>query len=38
MFDIAFNLILEFIKMLGWYIPIFILLSYISELVRLGDR
>lgn len=37
MFDIAFNFILEFINMLGWYIPIFILLGYVSDLVRLGD-
>lgn len=38
MFDIAFELIIEFIKMLGWYIPIFITLSYVSDLVKLGDK
>lgn len=38
MFDIAFELILQFIKMLGWYIPIFIALTYVSDLVRLGDK
>lgn len=37
MFDIAFELIIEFIKMLGWYIPLFIVLGYVSDLVRLGD-
>lgn len=38
MFDIAFELIIEFINMLGWYIPIFLVLSFISDLVRLGDK
>lgn len=38
MFDIAFELIIEFITMLGWYVPIFIVLSYIADLVKLGDR
>lgn len=38
MFDIAFELIIEFIKMLGWYIPIFITLSYVADLVKLGDN
>ena len=38
MFDIAFELIIEFIKMLGWYILIFIVLTYLSDLVRLGDK
>lgn len=37
MFDIAFELIIEFIEMLGWYIPLFIVLGYVSDLVRLGD-
>lgn len=38
MFDIAFELIIEFIKMLGWYIPIFITLGYVADLVKLGDK
>lgn len=38
MFDIAFNFIIEFIKMLGWYVPIFIVLGYVADLVRFGDK
>lgn len=38
MFDIAFELIIQFIYMLGWYVPLFIVLSYVADLVKLGDK
>lgn len=38
MFDISFNFILEFIGVLGWYVPIFITLGYVADLVKLGDK
>lgn len=38
MFDIAFEFIIQFIYMLGWYIPIFIVLGYVADLVKLGEK
>lgn len=34
MFDFVFDLIIEFIGVLAWYIPLLILFSFLGSLVR----
>ena len=38
MFDFVFDLILEFIGVLGWYIPILILFSLVGYLISTSKR
>lgn len=34
MFDITFELILDFIKTIGWLVPVLIVLGFMGDLVR----
>lgn len=36
MFDFVFQLIIEFIGVLAWYLPLLILFSFLSSMVRGG--
>ena len=36
MFDFVFEIIIEFIGVLAWYIPLLILFSFLGQLVRGG--
>lgn len=38
MFDIIYNLFFDFIGMLKWYIPMCIMMYYITYLIREGGR
>lgn len=38
MFDIVFNLMLEFIGMLSWFIPFLIVFGIVGRLIREGGR
>lgn len=38
MFDFVFELIIDFISVLGWYIPLLILFSYIGQFFKLGVK
>lgn len=36
MFDFVFSIILEFIGILAWYLPLLILFSFLSTMIRGG--
>lgn len=38
MFDIVYSLMLDFIDMLKWFLPMLILLGFLGSLIRSGGR
>lgn len=38
MFDIVYDLMLSFIDMLKWFIPMLIVFGFIGQLIRRGGR
>lgn len=38
MFDIVYSLILDFINMLKWFIPMLIVFGFIGGLINVGGR
>lgn len=38
MFDIVYSLMLDFIGMLKWFIPMLILFGFLGSLIRSGGR
>lgn len=38
MFDIVFDIVLEFIRMLKWFIPMLIVFGFIGNLMKTGGR